>query len=115
MKIENTTYSFQEKIFDFVINISFVLLISAYFGFYQYDSKNLDTLYYYIKIYVCLYLIWRFNPLRSKYELTKLDVKIAFNAGLFILATTTLSAYLKTIVIDQTNDVTILKTFLPKN
>jgi len=96
MKIENNTYGFQEKMFDIIINIAFLLAICAYFGFSQY-SKELNDLYYYIKIYVCLYLIWRFNPLRSNYELTKLDIKIAFNAGLFILATTALSEYIKNI------------------
>ena len=103
MKIENTRYGFHEKMFDIVINIALVLAISAYFGLSQYSSNDLNDLYYYIKIYVCLYLIWRFNPLRSHYELTNLDIKIAFNAGLFILATTTLSEYLKTIENDAIN------------
>jgi hypothetical protein len=38
--------------------------------------------------------MWRFNPLREKYEFTELDRKIAFSAGLFILTTTALNQYL---------------------
>lgn len=112
MKIENTTYGFQEIIFDIVINVALILAIAAYFGFSQLSSTDLDNLYYYIKIYICLYLIWRFNPLRSKYEFTHLDIKIAFNAGLFILATTALSQYLKTVENDTINVLKNLR--LPK-
>jgi hypothetical protein len=41
-----------------------------------------------------LFLIWRFNPIRTNYELTELDRKIAFSAGVFILSTTALNNYL---------------------
>jgi hypothetical protein len=52
-----------------------------------------------VKIYVALFLIWRFNPYRHV-KFTSLDKKIAFNAGLFVLfATTSINqifiAYLK--------------------
>jgi hypothetical protein len=57
--------------------------------------KYLDIMDYYIRIYICLFLIWRFNPLRENYEFTKLDRKIAFSAGLFILTTTALNQYLE--------------------
>ena len=51
-------------------------------------------------IYICLFLIWRFNPLRSKFHFTSLDAKISFNAGLFILASTALNQYVKYIEVD---------------
>ena len=54
----------------------------------------LDTMDYYIRIYICLFLMWRFNPLREKPEFTELDRKIAFSAGAFILTTTALNQYL---------------------
>jgi len=38
--------------------------------------------------------MWRFNPLRKYYEFTRLDSKIAFSAGAFILTTTALNEYL---------------------
>jgi hypothetical protein len=105
MKIENNRESFHEKMFDFIINIAFVLLIMVIFGFSQYALKYLESLDYYIKIYIALYLIWRFNPLRSKYEFTSLDVKIAFNSGLFILASTALLQYLKTFAVNTTKEL----------
>jgi hypothetical protein len=39
--------------------------------------------------------MWRFNPLRTHYEFTDLDRKIAFSAGAFILTTTALNQYLE--------------------
>ena len=91
---------FQEKTFDFVITISFILLFVTLFGFSQKAPEYLSTLDYYLKIYICLFLIWRFNPFRSKFEFTSLDAKISFNAGLFILASTTLNEYLKFVEVD---------------
>jgi len=91
---------FQEKTFDFVIKIAFILLLVTLFGFSQNAPEYLSTLDYYLKIYICLFLIWRFNPLRSKFQFTNLDAKISFNAGLFILASTALNEYVKFIEVD---------------
>ena len=91
---------FQEKTFDFVITIAFILLIVTLFGFSQKAPEYLSTLDYYLKIYICLFLIWRFNPFRSKFQFTSLDAKISFNAGLFILASTALNQYVKYIEVD---------------
>ena len=99
--IENHKFLiFQEKTFDFVIKISFILLLVTLFGFSQNAPEYLSTLDYYLKIYICLFLIWRFNPLRSKFQFTNLDAKISFNAGLFILASTALNEYVKFIEVD---------------
>ncbi len=91
---------FQEKTFDFVIKISFILLLVTLFGFSQKAPEYLSTLDYYLKIYICSFLIWRFNPLRSKFQFTNLDAKISFNAGLFILASTALNEYVKFVEVD---------------
>jgi len=104
---ENHTFLiFQEKTFDFVITTAFILLLVTLFGFSQKAPEYLSTLDYYLKIYICLFLIWRFNPFRSKFQFTSLDAKISFNAGLFILASTTLNQYVKFI---ETDIVTKLK------
>jgi hypothetical protein len=91
---------FQEKTFDFVITISFILLLVTLFGFSQKAPEYLSTIDYYLKIYICLFLILRFNPFRSKIQFTNLDAKISFNAGLLILASTALNQYAKFIEVD---------------
>jgi hypothetical protein len=93
-------YIFQEKTFDFIVTTAFILLIITMFGFSQKAPEYLSILDYYLKIYICLFLIWRFNPFRSKFQFTSLDAKISFNAGLFILASTALNQYVKFIEVD---------------
>ena len=93
--IINKLYTFHERMFDIIINVVFILLIITLLGLSQYAPKYLNYLDYYLKIYICLFLIWRFNPLRSKYECTDLDIKIAFNSGLVILTSTALNQYVK--------------------
>jgi hypothetical protein len=92
---DNKTLGFiQEKFFDSFMIISYILIVVSYLGLSELAPKYLDELEYYIKNYVCLFLIWRFNPLRTHYAFTQLDAKIAFNAGLFILTTTALNTYI---------------------
>ena len=85
----------QSKFFNIFIYITYALLFISALGISQTAPKYLDTMDYYIRIYICLFLMWRFNPLREKYEFTELDRKIAFSAGLFILTTTALNQYLE--------------------
>ncbi len=87
-------HEYQSYFFDFFVYLSYTLIFISAIGISQIDPKYLDSLDYYIRIYICLFLIWRFNPLRSEYEFTDLDRKIAFSAGAFILTTTALNQYL---------------------
>lgn len=87
-------HQWQEFFFNFVIYISYFLIIISSLGLSETAPKYLQSLDYYVRVYICLFLIWRFNPLRSRYEFTDLDRKIAFSAGMFILTTTALNQYL---------------------
>ena len=89
--------SFQERLFDIFIYTSYFLIIISFLGVSETAPKFLNSLDYYVRIYICLFLIWRFNPLRSRYEFTNLDRKIAFSAGLFILTTSAIKTYLEII------------------
>ena len=84
----------QTKFFNLFIYLSYGLLLISALGLSETAPKYLDSMDYYIRIYICLFLMWRFNPLREKPEFTELDQKIAFSAGAFILTTTALNQYL---------------------
>ena len=92
--IKQKLQDIQEKIFNIFIYLSYILIIISALGFSDSAPKYLEYSDYYVRIYICLFLIWRFNPLRSKYEFTDLDRKIAFSAGVFILTATYLNEYL---------------------
>lgn len=89
-----TLHKYQERLFNLFIYTSYFLIIVSALGLSESAPKYLANLDYYIRIYICLFLMWRFNPLRTHYEFTDLDRKIAFSAGAFILTTTALNQYL---------------------
>jgi hypothetical protein len=89
-------HKWQERLYDIIIYVTYFLIIVSSLGLSETAPKYLQSLDYYIRIYICLFLMWRFNPLRSQYEFTELDRKIAFSAGALILTTTALNQYLTT-------------------
>jgi hypothetical protein len=93
MTYKETLNNIQLIVFKIVVFFSYFLLIVSSLGLSENALIYLNKLSYYVKIYVCLFLIWRFNPLRTKYEFTDLDRNIAFSAGVFILSTTVLQKY----------------------
>jgi hypothetical protein len=89
-----TLHKYQERLFDLFIYTSYFLIFVSAFGISETAPKYLANLDYYVRVYICLFLMWRFNPFRTHYEFTDLDRKIAFSAGAFILTTTALNQYL---------------------
>ena len=85
---------FQSQIFDIITFLSFVLYFAIGIGLSANAPEYLDELQRYTKLYVSLFLIWRFNPLR-RVTFTELDGKIAFSAGIFLLTTTAFEQILK--------------------
>jgi len=102
--IKSQLHRLHEILFNIFIVVSYSLIILSFLGLSQSAEKYLQSIDYYVRIYICLFLIWRFNPFRSSYEFTDLDRKIAFSGGLLILTTTALNEYLTDIknVIKQT-------------
>jgi len=84
----------QETAFDIFIIISYFLTFIYIVGISKNADNYLKDIDYYVRIYICLFLIWRFHPFSNTNTFTKLDKKIAFSAGLFIFSTTILSTYL---------------------
>jgi L-asparagine transporter-like permease len=90
----NKIYKFQFYFFNFLLITSWILIIFSYFQLSQGAPKLLETIDYYLRIYICIFLIWRFNPFR-RIKFNNLDQQIAFQSGILILTTTALSQYLQ--------------------
>uniref|UniRef100_A0A6C0ES74 Uncharacterized protein n=1 Tax=viral metagenome TaxID=1070528 RepID=A0A6C0ES74_9ZZZZ len=88
-----TLNDIQEKFFNVFIYTSYALIIISTLGLSQKAPQYLYDLDYYVRIYVCLFLMWRFNPF-VHVSFTELDRKIAFSGGVFILTTTVLNTYI---------------------
>jgi len=85
--IHKALYNFQSHILTLFVILTYVSYIGLAVGIQVVSPHNLDTLDYYAKVYVCLFLLYRFNPFRT-IEFNELDRKIAFSAGVFLLSTT---------------------------
>ncbi len=79
-----------EKLFTWFIRILYFLIITTALGFLTKDSMYLVKAQNLLSIYICLVLIWRFNPLRT-YIFKELDRKIAFHSGIILLTTSVLA------------------------
>ena len=98
----------QNNMFDLFRALTWLLYFLILFGITATAPEYLDDLNYYIKIYVSLFLIYRFNPFRTvKY--TELDVKITFAAGIFLLFTTTIGSLIKSYINDIKQYIVIVK------
>jgi hypothetical protein len=80
---------FQTKMFDYLSILLYVLYFAVIMGLSVNAPRYIEDLQYYLKIYISLFLIIRFNNFRH-IEFTELDRKIAFNAGIFLLSATIL-------------------------
>lgn len=108
MVFDKNIHILQNKIFDAVLYITYILYIAIALGLSANAPQYLDELQRYIKLYVSLFLIYRFNPFR-RVQFTGLDAKIAFNAGWFLLATTFVDSLIKTYLESIKKYVTFLQ------
>jgi len=94
--IKKQLYNFQYLAFNSFIISSYILIFLTTLGLSTNAVVYLNIMDYYIRIYICLFLIYRFNPFR-KIEFNDLDRQIAFSSGLFLLTTSALNNYIVTI------------------
>jgi len=86
--------------------MTYLIYIIGIIGISNNAPIYLEDFDYYVKIYISLFLLWRFNMFRT-IKLTELDRKIAFSAGLFLFTSTSvynmLTSYVKTNVKKSAN------------
>lgn len=88
----NTFMSKIDKMYDYfghyfvtIIVIFHVLYFAVIFGIISFNMAYLNTFNIFIHIMVCMFLIFRFNPLREKNHLKPHDSEIIFSSSLFLL------------------------------
>ena len=79
-----------EKIFFAALYLSYFLYFVAFFQIAQYNSKYTEFLDSFIKYYVMIFLLIRFNPF-VKTTFTEFDRTIVFSSAIFMLTTTAFS------------------------
>lgn len=94
MVFNRDIHRLQNQAYDIVVYITWILYIVIALGLSANAPQYLDDLHSFIKMYISLFLIYRFNPFR-RVKFTGLDAKIAFSAGVFLLGTTAIDGILK--------------------
>ena len=77
--------------------IFYILYILSMIGFSLVAPLYLNYFTMAIKIYISLFLIWKFNIFRSKIPCTDYDKELIFTSATFLLLTTTVGDYILTI------------------
>ena len=80
----------KNSLFDGVSVITILLYIAIVFNMSVRAPQYLDYLNGLTKLFISLSLIYRFNPFR-RIKFNSFDAKIAFNAGLFLFATSAIN------------------------
>ena len=88
------TYSLEEQVFIVSVATSYTLYVIVSLGFYYMNPMYLTILNEIIRIYVCLFLIIRFNPFQKDIKLSSLDKRIAFSGGIILFTTNFLNKIL---------------------
>lgn len=97
--------SLHQSAFMYALYASYVLVAIAITGVVHLDPAYLDTIETFIKFYVSIFLMARFNPLvRTKF--TPFDAMIAWSAGLFLFVTTSVFQIVEATVYKQINIAT---------
>ena len=85
--------NYQNTGINIFIGTSYLLYILFAVGLFSSAPQYIEKLDYYVKIYISLFLLWRFNPFRDL-KFTDLDRKIAFSAGMFLFTTSAVNQIL---------------------
>jgi hypothetical protein len=90
--MSDTITQIQSFFLNFFIVSSYLVYFLILIGFISKKPSYIIYLDFFVKLYVCGFLLYRFNSFHKKVVCTYLDKKIAFNAGVFLLTTTIASS-----------------------
>ena len=74
-----------ENIFYYIKYIFYIFLFISIFGLSRYAPTYLDELRVFIKLFICIFLIYRFNPF-SNSTFTEFDKIIVFDSAIYLLS-----------------------------
>lgn len=80
-------FKWHQSIYLSALRISYVLFFLAFTGVFTLNPTYLTTLENFIKYYISIILIIRFNPF-VKREVTNFDKKLVFSSALFLFIST---------------------------
>jgi len=84
-------WTFHTSTYLWLVLLVHIVYLAVLVGIVDTAPEYIDTLESYIKVYVALFLVLRFNKYTGTSTFTPLDRKIVFTAGLVVLSTSALN------------------------
>ncbi len=82
-----------ERAFDLTVLGLHIAYVAVVVGIVQHEPAYLETIDFWVKVFMSVFLLWRFNPfMHIKY--TEFDRKVGFSAGVFLFVVTVVNKYL---------------------
>jgi len=88
--------SYYENAYKYGLLVTYVLYFLTFFRLWDSAPKYLSLFDYFFQLFVGLVLVYFFNPI-TRHRYGKIHKRIAFSAGIFLLTSTTLSAFMTNI------------------
>ena len=92
--IDNTLDKIKMPIYYLLIGTLYVLYFVLFIGIFYVDAKYIQLINNCLQLLVCLFLIYRFFPLR-RHELHKYDSDIIFSCAVLLLINTGIGQIIK--------------------
>jgi hypothetical protein len=86
-----------ESVFTYTVLLVNIAYVGLALGLLSKKPDILDKIDYGVKVFISVFLVWRFNPLFPA-KFTEFDRKVVFSAGTFLFTTTIVDIFLKTYV-----------------
>ena len=83
-----------KSFYDYLTIISSILYIFVLFGVFTFAPDYLVYVTSFIKIYISVILLYKFNPFHKSIFITNNDKKIIFTSGIYLFLTTAIGEYL---------------------
>ena len=98
-----------ETIYTYILYASYALYAIVLFGITKFAPQYLEYLKNFIKIYISLLLIIKFNPfVKHSKHLSDFDRKVVFSAGIYLLLTTSIISIVE-VVLEKVFKKTVLE------
>jgi hypothetical protein len=84
-------------VFDGSVAFLHVVYVAVAFGFLENEPEYLGAIDYWVKVFMAVFLLWRFNPW-ARISFSDFDRRVVFSAGMFLFTVTIVNNYLITYV-----------------
>ena len=90
---DNAVESIKKPTFLFTIGVTYVSYIFIFLGISYMLPTYIRAISNIMHLTICLFLIYKFNPLRKNQQLTETDSNLIFFAALFIIMSTSITEF----------------------